>query len=370
MSSMRKPKEGAASISDIENIRHVGLWQFGGVGDMLLATPVIEVLGRAYPEAKIHVWCSDPPFAEFLRRFPNVESIHQFRVYDMDTRTLLRSAVRNNLCRLRENMLSKKLDLLINLHVPKLLDWWAVEWWMVKRSGATRTMGLDPRFMGQGSIYDVSLNASERDGIHYTELYRRLLEKAGILASTKTRFLLTEDDQAKARMMLESAGINTKKPWVCLHAGGRRLKVEGRLWPAERFADLAHRLHTKGVVSVLIGVKGEEELAAEICKLAPGCVNLIGKTDIVEMAALISLAYLFVGQDSGPFHIAVAVDRPAVGLCGRPDAESEYLAYKDAPMVTVFIRNDPLLIEVDEVFARALYYLETNHHSRWGNLIP
>jgi ADP-heptose:LPS heptosyltransferase len=359
---------GHTSISDSENVRHVGLWQFGGVGDMLLATPVIDAIGRTYSDAKVHVWCSDPPFAEFLRRFANVESIHPFRVYEMDVRTLFISSVRDDLFRIRDDMLAMKLDLLINLHVPRMLDWWAVEWWMVKHSGATRTMGLNPPFMGQGSVYDVFLNASERGSIHYTELYRRLLEKAGIPASTRTRFPLTEVDHAKTRTLLENTSVNVMNPWVCLHAGGRRLKVEGKLWPAERFAALAQKLHTRGVTSVLIGVKSEEELAAEICRLVPGCVNLIGKTDLAQMAALISLSHLFVGQDSGPFHIAVAVGRPAIGLCGRSDAESEYLAYKDTSIVTVFVRSDPLLIEVDEVFAKALYYLETNNHPLGGEI--
>ncbi|MDQ6972837.1 MAG: hypothetical protein Q9M30_09315, partial [Mariprofundaceae bacterium] len=95
MGSLAVVRGGQPSLP--HRVERIALWQFGGVGDMLLATPVIEALHKAYPEAAIHIWCSNPPFAEFLQRFPGVEAVHLFRVYDFDSRTLLRSDVRQSL---------------------------------------------------------------------------------------------------------------------------------------------------------------------------------------------------------------------------------------------------------------------------------
>jgi len=71
------------------------------------------------------------------------------------------------------------------------------------------------------------------------------------------------------------------------------------------------------------------------------------------MAALISMSNGFIGHDSGPFHVAVAVNTPCVAICGRPDAESEYLNY-NRETVVVLSASSPDLITVDAVFDSAM----------------
>jgi len=325
----------------------IALWQFGGVGDMLLATPVIEALHKAYPDAELHIWCSDPPFAEFLIRLPGVAAIHPFRVYEFDSRTLLRGTRRQALRDLLAEMKDFAPDMVVNLHVPAMLDWWAVEWWVVSRLAGCFSLGFNPRFIDNGSVYDCALNAGERDGIHYTALYRRLLEDAGLACGQQTLFPVSDSERAKAADLLNEASSKTRRR-VCMHIGARRLKVEGKMWPLERFAELADRLLADGVTPVLTGVQSEWEMAEALCGIAPGCVNLAGKTSLGEMAALIALCNLFVGHDSGPFHVAAAVGTPCIAICGRPDAEPEYLQYGRED-VRVLIADDPQGIRVNDV---------------------
>lgn len=333
--------------------KRIALWQFGGVGDMLLATPVIQALGRLYPEAKIHVWCSDPAFAVFLRRFPNIEAIHSFPVYEFDSRTLLHAGTREELYSLLTEMRAFLPEFLVNLHVPALLDWWAVEWWLISRLPDCFCLGFDPRFIREETIYDASLNASARDHTHYPVLYQHLLQKAAVVADVQTRFPLADEELLSAKNILLQQNLAAEQQAVCMHIGARRLKVEGKMWPLDNFALLAEKLLDQGYVPLLTGVESEKELADALCSRVPECRNLAGKTSLGEMAALISLSSGFIGHDSGPFHVAASVGCPCVVICGRPDAEPEYLNY-EKPDIAVLTADSPESISVDDVLLQAV----------------
>ena len=345
-------KDVRQATPDKGQITSIALWQFGGLGDMLLATPVVEALQKAYPQAEIRIWCSHPPFAEFLKRFPKVKGICEFSVYGFDSRTLPHSGTRRDLRRIADAMAEQKPDILVCLHVPALLDWWTVEWWLVRRLAPGFSLGFDPRFMHDRSVFDVSLNAAERDQTHYTRLYRRLLEKAGIPCGEATYFPVTDEEKVTARALLDEGGPQNKRQ-VCVHIGARRLKLEGRMWPLERFSALAGRLLNAGFLPVLIGATSEQDMAASLCETVPFCVNLVGRTSLGEMAALIGFCDGFIGHDSGPFHVAAAVGTPCVAICGRPDAEPEYLNY-DRDDIVVFIADTPEQVTVEAVLNRAM----------------
>lgn len=350
-------KQKQSNVPTSENVKNIVLWQFGGVGDMLLATPVVLALSKRFPNAKIHIWCSDPNFATFLKYFPQVEAIHAFVVYDFDMRTLLHQTQRQKLHHVLHNMQRIKPDLLVNLHVPALLDWWAVEWWLMQRLEPTFKMGFYPETVKNNTFLDASLSSVERKNIHYTTLYQKLLGKADITCGVDTLFPVPKESYHKAKFLLEQSGVIRGKTYVCVHMGGRRLKVENKMWAVSSFEELIRKIIGQGLCPVLIGVPSEQSLGDQLCSEVSGVVNLIGKTNIDEMVALISLADGFIGHDSGPFHIAVAVATPAVAICGRPDSEPEYLKY-DKDHVVVLMADTPDDIQVDDVFHHMLETLD------------
>jgi len=278
--------------------------------------------------------------------------IHHFRVYDFDGHTLMHGDVRGNLLKIRDEIREFSPHILINLHIPALLDWWAVEWWLVRQVRAPYSLGFDPDFIRRGSVYGASLNATARNGIHYTALYKRLLEATGIECGECTEFPLSDLDIKHAGALLDEHGVANQKK-VCIHIGARRLKIEGKMWSLNRFSALAGKLVAQGYIPLLIGVESELKMAQSLCARVPTCRNLVGHTSIGEMAALISKANGFIGHDSGPFHIAVAVGTPCVAICGRSDAEPEYLNY-ERETVAVLAASSPDLIAVDEVFDSAM----------------
>src|SRR5204863_8892062 len=84
-------------------------------------------------------------------------------------------------------------------------------------------------------------------------------------------------------------------------------------WPIENFAALLEPLRERfGLATVVAGGSDVIPLAAQI----PGAMSLAGKTSLRELTALLERADLVIANDSGPMHIAVALDRPLVALFG------------------------------------------------------
>ena len=103
-----------------------------------------------------------------------------------------------------------------------------------------------------------------------------------------------------------------------------------KLWPADRFVALAEALvapggAVPGARIVVLGGPGAEEraMAAPVLGALPGAVDLVGALALPEVAALLSRAALFVGNDSGLMHLAAAAGAPTIGLFG-PTPASEY----------------------------------------------
>jgi len=170
-----------------KDVKNIVVWQFGGVGDMLLTTPVLEALHKQYPQAAIHIWCSYPDFAVFLQSLPQVESVQIFKVYDFDVRTLSQSNVRHQLLNILAVMQNQRADILVNLHHPRQLDWWAVEWWIMSQLKPKFSMGFSPDAL-KSTLLDAWLPSNVVTEQHYTTSYQQLLAKAGIHCDTSTFF--------------------------------------------------------------------------------------------------------------------------------------------------------------------------------------
>ena len=104
----------------------------------------------------------------------------------------------------------------------------------------------------------------------------------------------------------------------------------GKVWPAERFVELARALvgpggPLAGARPVLLGGPGEAEraMAAPVVAALPGALDLVGRLSLPEAAALLARAGLFVGNDSGLMHLSAAAGAPTLGLFG-PTPAGEY----------------------------------------------
>lgn len=99
------------------------------------------------------------------------------------------------------------------------------------------------------------------------------------------------------------SGFGLRPPYALLVPGGAAHRPRKR-WPASQYAGLADRLSAAGLTPVLIGGPDEQAVAAEIAAACPTIVNLVGKTDLEQIAVLARDAALAVGNDTGPMHMA------------------------------------------------------------------
>jgi heptosyltransferase-3 len=95
-----------------------------------------------------------------------------------------------------------------------------------------------------------------------------------------------------------------------------------KVWPADRFAAVFHRVAGPDGVPVVLGGPGpaEHAMAASLLAVLPGAIDLVGQLTLPEVVACLENADLFVGNDSGLMHLAAATGTPTVGLFGPTDA--------------------------------------------------
>jgi heptosyltransferase-2 len=93
-------------------------------------------------------------------------------------------------------------------------------------------------------------------------------------------------------------------------------------WPSESYAGLAREMMAKSFKVALFGSKNDRDVTAEIAALAPGVVDLAGKTRLEDAIDLIAAARLAVSNDSGLMHVAAAVGTPVVAVYGSTSPEN------------------------------------------------
>ena len=176
----------------------------------------------------------------------------------------------------------------------------------------------------------------------------------------------TEEGLRSARRVLEDAGLPPGRPLVVLNPGAHY--GPAKRWPSERYARLADRLISEANVSVvIIGSRSEEPVARSISKFMTGCpLVLTGKTNLITLIGLLSLSRLLVTNDSGPMHLAAALDTPQISLFGSTDETATGPFSRRAEVIHKHVECSPCLlrecpidlrcftrIEVDEVYESA-----------------
>lgn len=125
--------------------------------------------------------------------------------------------------------------------------------------------------------------------------------------------------QEVARLFLQERGLTLTRPLVALCPGSTNSRA--KRWPAERFAMLADQLVDEaGADCLLIGA--QEELAvteAVVARMRHQPVVLTGQTTLAETVAVLRLADLLITNDTGPAHIAGALDLPTLVIFGPTD---------------------------------------------------
>jgi len=143
-----------------------------------------------------------------------------------------------------------------------------------------------------------------RNLMHTLERQKEQLNMAGI-----------DDVQAPDFSWAKSAvdRFDLPRPYALLVPGGAPHRP-GKRWPEAGYTELANHMLGEGITPVLLGAGAELGILQVIKHEAPGTVNLGGKTDFIDIAALAQNAAVAVGNDTGPMHLIAAVNCPSVVL--------------------------------------------------------
>ena len=325
---------------------------------MVLITPIIRSINIAFPEAKISILGFNLYNSGFLLCFPNVTELRALDIYSLDMRQILKPFFWKTSLQTITFLRRRRFDLLISFRFLKLIDWLFMEWVFVFLSKAGYTIGINPNFLPFRSVYRKWKTEAELAGQHYIESFLQLLETAGIPAGPReTVFPISETAKKSAESMLPSTSLTSCR--VCIHPGGTRLALESEQWHPSNYASIVEYLTEKGAFTILIGSAQDLKIAETTCKDNPTCLNLAGRTTVEEMAAVIKRVDLFIGSDSGPFHVAVAVGTPAIGIFTRTMDEPEYYNY-NLKNVYVFREYFTERATVNGVLAKAYEFLSAS----------
>jgi heptosyltransferase-1 len=185
-------------------------------------------------------------------------------------------------------------------------------------SGAPRRIGFGNPW---GREFSQWLNSELVDtiGPHMVDRNMQLLRPLGI-HSPKIRFKVPEHlaERQIAEQIVNRHGLGGGFAIINPGAGW-----PSKLWPADRFAAVARHLGKKWQLPTLVVWAGEEEMQMSLLigMGSEGNAQIAPRTTLPELAALARRAKMFIGSDTGPLHLAAAVDTPCVGLYGPWPAE-------------------------------------------------
>lgn len=155
---------------------------------------------------------------------------------------------------------------------------------------------------------------SELWNSHHAIQFLELLRPLGISSTDARPFLpVPECGLRRAGDIVSALGLEEKK-FVAFHIGASKFP---RAYHSERFAEAAAEVNAgTGLKIVLIGTAEDRPFIESFRKVFPACVDASGKIPLGDLPSFISMARLFVGNDSGPMHIASAVGTPVVAVFG------------------------------------------------------
>ncbi len=156
---------------------------------------------------------------------------------------------------------------------------------------------------------------------HRSELYFNLLRRAtgADLDFTRPKLFLNDEDLQRGRQVLSDFGLASGDKYAAI---AFRAVAQSRRWGTENYTGLIKVIISRfNLKVVLIGSAEDKRVGDEIAASAgtKEVINLAGKTTLRQAAAILSNARFFVGNDSGPAHLAAAVGIPLVVLSGADD---------------------------------------------------
>jgi ADP-heptose:LPS heptosyltransferase/2-polyprenyl-3-methyl-5-hydroxy-6-metoxy-1,4-benzoquinol methylase len=325
-----------------QNVKVIVVAKLIGMGSILQCTPLLRALKHRYPAARL-IFVTLPANRELLLRLSSVDEI-----LVLDDRSLLAMAVTT--LRTIASLIRLKADLYFDLEVysgfASLLALWAVT---RNRLGFYRHSAAFKK-----GIYTHLVYFNTRMPVR--RLYLQLGRMAGVPAGENefTGPILVHDHERAAvhHLLANAPGWQPENPYIVVNPNASDLLLERR-WPTAQVIEAIHRLVYSGCQVALMGAPNEAGFVRSLFEmLSPETqfrvVNTAGRLSLGELLALLDGAACVLTNDTGPMHMAIALQRPTVCLFGP--ANPEHYG-QDLPFVEIFYGQvfcSPCLYEADK----------------------
>ena len=281
--------------------------KLSAIGDVIHALPVSYALRKKYPTAHI-TWVVEPTAYEIVKHNPCVDEVILFQKKAFKTFKGFKQKFKPFYKLLHR----RKYDISIDLQ--GLFKSMAV----VLTANAKKKIGYVD--MREGS----NLISKAIKGPHFNgHIVDRYLDTVKYLGCDTDNIIFplknTAEEINYVNNLLMDSQIDDDTPFIVFAVGTNWVN---KCWSTKNFAILSDLLSEHSIKTVLIGFgKNDEQKALEITRqnTSNNIVNLVGKTSLMQTAALIKKAKAIVGGDTGNLHLAAALNIPAIMLMGPTD---------------------------------------------------
>lgn len=266
--------------------------KLGAIGDVIMASPMINEVRRHYPQAEI-TWLVGNASAEIARCFHGLD-----RVIEVDESLLYKGQLHGRvvaMLRVWRQIAFRRFDLIVIGHNDRR---YAALTCMTRRGELRAFYERDRRRLIPGRWFP--------------DEYVRLISNAEGPQSAVIKFPEISRDTPNPNLKWK-----LNNPYVVIAPGGARNSMRAspvRRWPVESYSALALRLRSAGFQVVVVGADSDRDLCGELSE--QDVIDLIGKTNLSELAELIRSASVVVTHDSLALHMGVLVGTPVVALFG------------------------------------------------------
>lgn len=272
------------------------------MGDLACCLPAATAIRQHDPDAEI-VWLADRRFAGLAECCPAIDQV----VTLPKSLGEIRSTIRN----LGEFDVAFDLQGLLKSALPVGL--------------AKAKLKLGYHWQREAAWLFSSPVTPDPSSIHIVDQYMDVIRAAGIPVDKAPLGLTPHpEDLASVQAVLTGAGWEGRAPLVVMNAGAG---WKTKRWDPAHFAFVSRGLIDAGAAIALLGTEADRPVFAEVLACEPGAVmDLLGKTSVRALPALLSIASVHIGGDTGSTHIAALLERPCIGVytLTRPQRSCPY----------------------------------------------
>ena len=288
------------------------------IGDVVLSTPLLREIKKEFLHSQISLIVNNTTY-NLVEQCPYVDKIIIFdkeKEYIFSTENL---ALKSFLFSLRH--------LLLNNYTLTINPRWDVDYYgsnhLTFFSGSKKRIGCSENINEHKSKINKGHNRFFSKAIDDKSNKHEVLRNLDIIKylgskdpNNQLELWITDEDKQFALDIFKKNGISIDDIIISIGPSGGNSKL--KQWPIEYFSELGKQLiNSFNAKIVFIGGPGEESLGTQLVEsIGENSYNFIGKTTLRQLAAICNHSNLYIGNDSGPMHIATAMQIPVIAIFG------------------------------------------------------